>query len=37
MKIFITEYYQQHKHDITALKKSFELDWLNEQFKQKYQ
>lgn len=32
-----TEYYQQHKHDISALKKSFELDWLNEQFKQKYQ
>ena len=32
-----TEYYQQHKHDMTALQKSFELDWLNEQFKQKYQ
>ena len=30
------EYYKRHKHDIGALKKSFELDWLNEYFK-KYQ
>ncbi len=30
------EYYRLHKHDIDALKKSYELDWLNEYFK-KYQ
>ena len=30
-------YYKDHKHDINALKKSFELDWLNQQFNEKYQ
>jgi hypothetical protein len=31
-----TEYYQSHKNDMDALKKSFELDWLNHKFKDKY-
>ena len=30
------DYYDHHKHDINALKLSYELDWLNNYFKQKY-